>query len=509
KSTRTWRAMEQLHKYGYVCVYITLHDLTLHDEETFWRSFGQAFTCSLNGYFGRNGTMFQSKILIPDITSVEILQNVIAKSNDLWSEVRNFCAEQAQQVPENPLIIFVDEFDSVSISNTICMSFLNKVHGIKTNDIYAVQSIIGIGTFNILQLSSSNHHYSPFNISDTFINPKFTKKDVKCLFQQFHEDNSDIGYHVADRAIETIYRNSNGHPGLVNLCGRAIENWLRKWHCNCGKTNMTFAEWLFYSAINLQNEIPTYTTFDEMLKNLHKKEGAMNLLRTYFLGSLDSVVITNDHEREIAGFLVGLGVLEIVGNDTIPNTFKISSPYIDMIIRRRSLPEFDKNFPTLPPPKNSANILTIVETLKHALKFFNQAIICQAPDRSFKMAKVPVGDVRNTAVPRESTYDMELNRVLPVVILELLATGTDKELDEHFTQSLEYSKSFSEAGAAGVEVWVINFTRADDTLSNPHWQSNEQAADGLNVMHIWHDRNFKTIKMCNSNRPNTFETLKL
>src|SRR6185312_6435763 len=178
---------------------ITLHDLTLRDEETFWRSFGQAFTRSLNGYFGRNGTMFQSKILIPDITSVEILQNVIAKSNDLWSEVRNFCAEQAQQVPENPLIIFVDEFDSVSISNTICMSFLNKVHGIKTNDIYAVQSIIGIGTFNILQLSSSNHHYLPFNISDTFINPKFTKKDVKCLFQQFHEDNSDIGYHVADR----------------------------------------------------------------------------------------------------------------------------------------------------------------------------------------------------------------------------------------------------------------------------------------------------------------------
>ncbi|CAG8665007.1 6358_t:CDS:2, partial [Paraglomus brasilianum] len=261
KSTRTWRAMEQLHKYGYVCVYITLHDLTLRDEETFWRSFGQAFTRSLNGYFGRNGTMFQSKIPIPDITSVEILQNVIAKSNDLWSEVRNFRAERTQQVPENPLIIFVDEFDSVSISNTICMSFLNKVRGIKTNDIYA-----------------------------------FTKKDVKCLFQQFHEDHSDIGYHVADRAIEIIYRNSNGHSGLVNLCGRAIENWLRKWYRNCGKTNMTFAEWLFYSAINLQNEIPTYTTFDEMLKNLHKKEGAMNLLRTYFLGSLDSVVITNDHE---------------------------------------------------------------------------------------------------------------------------------------------------------------------------------------------------------------------
>ncbi|CAG8670927.1 1069_t:CDS:1, partial [Paraglomus brasilianum] len=66
----------------------------------------------------------------------------------------------------------------------------------------------------------------------------------------------------------------------------------------------------------------------------------------------------------------------------------------------------------------------------------------------------------------------------PVVILELLATGTDKEIDEHFTRSLEYS--------------IINFTRADDTLSNPHWQNKEQAADGLNVMHIWHDMNFKT-----------------
>ena len=87
---------------------------------------------------------------------------------------------------------------------------------------------------------------------------------------------------------------------------------------------------------------------------------------------------------------------------------------------------------------------------------------------------------------------------------ELLATGTDKELDEHFTRSLEYSKSFSEAGVAGVEVWVINFTRADDTLSNPHWQSNEQAADGLNVMHIWHDMNFKTIKMRQNKGVNQF-----
>ncbi|CAG8631580.1 2850_t:CDS:2, partial [Paraglomus occultum] len=201
---------------------------------------------------------------------------------------------------------------------------------------------------------------------------------------------------------------------------------------------MTFAEWVFYSAINLQNEIPTYATFDDMLKILHKKEGAMKLLRTYFLGSLDPVVVTNDHEREIGGFLVGLGVLEIVGNVNKRDTFKISSPYIDMIIRP--------------------------EILKNALKFFDQTIICQAPNRSFKMAKVPVGGVRNTAVPRE------------MVILEVLAAGTDKEL-EHFTRSLEYAKNFSKAGAAGVEVWVINFTRADDTLSNPYWQSDKQAAD--------------------------------
>ena len=107
---------------------------------------------------------------------------------------------------------------------------------------------------------------------------------------------------------------------------------------------MTFAEWLLYSATNLQNAISTYTTFDEMLKSLHKKEGAMKLLRTRFLGSLDSIVITNDHEREVAGFLVGLGVLEIVGN-IADSSFKMSSPYIDMIIRRRSLPEFETNFP--------------------------------------------------------------------------------------------------------------------------------------------------------------------
>jgi len=88
-----------------------------------------------------------------------------------------------------------------------------------------------------------------------------------------------------------------------------------------------------------------------------------------------------------------------------------------------------------------------------------------------------------------------------VLILELLATGTNNELEEHFTRALDYAKNFTEP-----VVWVVNFTRADNAISNPHWQSEEQLSSGLNVMHIWHSEDFKIVKLI-FNRSSTYEKL--
>jgi hypothetical protein len=311
---------------------------------------------------------------------------------------------------------------------------------------------------------------------------------------------------------------------------------------------MNLSDWLIFSAETLYYRITEYKTFDDMLKNINKEEGALDLLRINFLGSMEPVRLSNPQEQELAGFLVGLGVLTIVEDGS--NIYRMSSPYTDMIIRFRNLPEFDLLAPGDVPPQINSK-LDIPFLLKTALAFFNKDIICLAPNRSFKTAEVTVRGSRNITVPRESVYENELNRVLmnwltkfsydvtcqwhtrqitkndevthqycdivilsrnrsnqPVVVFELLATGTRSALEEHFTRTLEYRNNFT-GFPAGVEIWVINFTCADDAISNPYWPSNVQQSCGLNVMHIWHDANFMEIKMCYNNGRETFDTLKL
>lgn len=90
-----------------------------------------------------------------------------------------------------------------------------------------------------------------------------------------------------------------------------------------------------------------------------------------------------------------------------------------------------------------------------------------------------------------------------VLILKLLATATDHELKEHFRQVLKYTSNFVKPN-----VWVINFTCTDNVISNPYWQSQKQLSLSLNVIHIWHNENFKIVKII-FNHSTIFEELKL
>jgi len=113
-----------------------------------------------------------------------------------------------------------------------------------------------------------------------------------------------------------------------------------------------------------------------------------------------------------------------------------------------------------------------------------------ASAHSFKKALVSVGGYNNVNVPRESVYQTELDRILvkwlgtqrnfevtgqwhltqpqkkknkggkhqycdivimgpdsssqPIVILELLATGTQNNLDEHYEWALKYTKNLAD-----------------------------------------------------------------
>ena len=81
------------------------------------------------------------------------------------------------------------------------------------------------------------------------------------------------------------------------------------------------------------------------------------------------------------------------------------------------------------------------------------------------------------------------NSQQPMILLELLASGTEDELNEHFDRMLRYATNFDNS-----EVWVVNFTCLDSATSEPLWQSDQQLNQGLNVIHVWHNLSFT--EMC-------------
>ena len=182
-------------------------------------------------------------------------------------------------------------------------------------------------------------------------------------------------------------------------------------------------------------------------------------------------------------------------------------------------------------PNGSVDVL---EVIKSAVCLFNKKTISLGSSRSFKNSNYLVVDSKqNVKVPRESTYDVEMYRILhnwfmqrndfeitgqwhleqvgddrdyhhsycdltitksndptPVAILELLATGTIPKIRKHFDQVLKYANQLRSR-----EVWVVHFSREDSVVSDPYWPSSELQEKGLNVVHFWHDKTFQNVQM--------------
>ena len=77
-----------------------------------------------------------------------------------------------------------------------------------------------------------------------------------------------------------------------------------------------------------------------------------------------------------------------------------------------------------------------------------------------------------------------------ISVFELLATGDKSFIKEHIERAGWYKKTIS-----AKEVWVIHFTREDDYLGHPQWQSDALLDDNINVVHIRHDREFTNVTM--------------
>jgi len=178
----------------------------------------------------------------------------------------------------------------------------------------------------------------------------------------------------------------------------------------------------------------------------------------------------------------------------------MSSPFIDLLIRRYVIPDLYPSYPLNKAPLRDDYKLDTLRILETALSYFDKDIIQMGSFRSFKIAPGRVNGKTKVRVPRESTYENELYRVLvnwlckegaevtaqwhlkinsndkycdlvvrkydQVILLELLATPTKGQLYEHYDRVLIYAESLS-----ATETWIVNFTCEDDVELCPYWPS--------------------------------------
>ena len=53
----------------------------------------------------------------------------------------------------------------------------------------------------------------------------------------------------------------------------------------------------------------------------------------------------------------------------------------------------------------------------------------------------------------------------------------------------------SKNNLGATEAWVIHFTREDNYLDHPRWQSDQLLWENINVVHIWHNLDFTEVKV--------------
>ena len=86
------------------------------------------------------------------------------------------------------------------------------------------------------------------------------------------------------------------------------------------------------------------------------------------------------------------------------------------------------------------------------------------------------------------TYsDIVVKTPSQMVVLELLATATKTQLNEHFVRALGYGNKLS-----AEDVWIVHFTCEDNSTQNPYYPSNEELSK-LNIVHFLHDEEFKSV----------------
>ncbi|MEN8219471.1 MAG: ATP-binding protein [Pseudomonadota bacterium] len=123
-----------------------------------------------------------------------------------------------EQPQSKPIVLVIDEFEGLpdAVLNELMHTFRKIYH---QKESYSLHSLILVGVTTVAELVLSSA--SPFNIAEEMQLPYFTVAEVRSLLQQYFAESQQS---FTDQAIQAIYDNTKGQPGLVcALCSYLVE----------------------------------------------------------------------------------------------------------------------------------------------------------------------------------------------------------------------------------------------------------------------------------------------
>ena len=117
---------------------------------------------------------------------------------------------------KNPVILFIDEFDS--LPSKVIDQLVTLFRDIYLNrESYLLHGLALIGVRAVLGVESERG--SPFNIQRSMHVDNFTRDEIYDLYNQYIEES---GQRIEEEVIESVYRVTRGQPGLVCWFGELL-----------------------------------------------------------------------------------------------------------------------------------------------------------------------------------------------------------------------------------------------------------------------------------------------
>ncbi len=155
-------------------------------------------------FFRHNPILFRDGFGIRDVP--------LPRSWDEWAGF--FSADKG--LFDRPVILFIDEFDSLIPSLTDRLVGLFRNIYLKREG-YIIHGLALIGVRAALGVESDRG--SPFNIQRSLHISNLTADEVRELFRQYQEES---GQKIDPAVVEKVYHTTNGQPGLVSWFGELM-----------------------------------------------------------------------------------------------------------------------------------------------------------------------------------------------------------------------------------------------------------------------------------------------